>query len=195
MICALVLGAGESRRMGTQKLLLPWAGKTVIEHIVDQLLASRVDHVCVVTGHDHEPLQLTLANCPVSLEYNGQYLQGMLSSVRCGLKALPENCDAVLVALGDQPTLKASTVNLLLDQFLQHPQIVLPVYQGRRGHPLLFSRTYVPEILTHYDTTGLRGLLQAHEPDIQEVTVESPAILQDIDTPDDYREQIESANE
>ena len=140
--------------MGTQKLLLPWAGKTVIEHVVDPLLASRVDQVLVITGHDHEPLQRTLANYPVTLEYNDQYTQGMLSSVRCGLKALPENCTGVLVALGDQPTLKVSTVNCLLDQFLQHPQIVLPTYQGRRGHPLLFSCAYASEILTQYDGTG-----------------------------------------
>jgi molybdenum cofactor cytidylyltransferase len=193
MICALVLGAGESRRMGTQKLLLPWAETTVIEHIVGQLLASRVDQVCVVTGHDHEQLQLTLTDYPVTCVYNDQHTLGMLSSVRCGLRALPENCTGVLVALGDQPALTTGTVNLLVDQFSHYPQIILPVYQDARGHPLLFSRAYVPEVLTHYDDTGLRGLLQAHEPDIQEVTVESPAILQDIDTPDDYREQIESA--
>jgi len=194
MICALVLGAGESRRMGKQKLLLPWAGKTVIEHIVDELLACRIDQLRVITGHDHEQLQLTLANYPVSLEYNDQYTQGMLSSVRCGLEALPQNCTGVLVALGDQPTLKASTVNLLLDQFLQHPKIVLPAYQGRRGHPLLFSSTYVPEILTQYETTGLRGLLQAHKQDVREVPVDSAAVLWDLDTPEDYREQIESAD-
>ena len=195
MICAMVLGAGESRRMGTQKLLLPWARKTVIEHVVDQLLASRVDQVLVITGHDHEQLQRTLANYPVTLEYNDQYTQGMLSSVRCGLKALPENCTGVLVALGDQPTLKARTVNHMLDQFLQYPQIVLPVHQGRRGHPLLFSRTYVPEILTQYDTTGLRGLLQAHEQAIREVPVDSAAILWDLDTPDDYREHLDPSGQ
>ena len=149
----------------------------------------------VITGHDHERLQLTLANYPVSLEHNHQYTQGMLSSVRCGLKALPENCTGVLVALGDQPTLKANTVNLLLNQFLQHPKIVLPAYQGKRGHPLLFSSAYVPEILTQYDTTGLRGLLQTHEQDIQEVPVDSTAVLRDLDTPNDYREQIESAGQ
>jgi molybdenum cofactor cytidylyltransferase len=195
MICALVLGAGESRRMGTQKLLLPWAGKTVIEHIVGQLLASRVDQVCVVTGHDHEQLQLTLTDYPVTVAYNDQHTQGMLSSVRCGLKALPENCTGVLVALGDQPALTTGTVNLLVDQLTQYRQIVLPVYQGTRGHPLLFSSLYVPEILTHYDAKGLRGLLQKHEQDVREVPVNSPEVLWDIDTPDDYREQIESADE
>ncbi len=99
----------------------------------------------------------------------------------------------MLVALGDQPALTTGTVNLLLDQFSHYPQIILPVYQGARGHPLLFSRTYIPEILTQYEDTGLRGLLQVHDQAIQEVTVDSPTILQDIDTPDDYREQIESA--
>ena len=192
MICALVLGAGESRRMGTQKLLLPWGAKTVIEHIVDELLASRIDQVLVITGHDHKRLALTLSDYAVTLVHNDRYTQGMLSSVRCGLNALPEPCHGVLVALGDQPTLKTSTVDCLVDQFSRHPGIVLPMYQGKRGHPLLFSATYIPEILTQYDDTGLRGLLQAHEQNIKEVTVDSPAILQDIDTPDDYQEQSES---
>jgi molybdenum cofactor cytidylyltransferase len=194
MICAMVLGAGASQRMGTQKLLLPWGAKTVIEHIVDKLLASRIDQVLVITGRDHARLALTLANAPVTLVHNNRYAQGMLSSVRCGLRALPETCHGVLVALGDQPTLETPTVDRLLDQFSPHAGIVLPVYQGKQGHPLLFSRTYIPEILAQYEDTGLRGLLQVHDQAIQEVTVDSPTILQDIDTPDDNREQNESAD-
>jgi molybdenum cofactor cytidylyltransferase len=195
MICAIVLAAGESRRMGTQKLLLPWAGKTVIEQVVNQLQISRINHLWVVTGHDHDRLKQTLSDYPVKLIYNEDYRQGMLSSVRCGLKALPEDCTGVLVALGDQPSLQAHTVNLLLDQFMQHPAIVLPVYQNRRGHPLLFSPAYCQKILTGYNSVGLRGLLQEHENDVLEVTVSSAAVLADLNTPDDYQEQTEDQNE
>lgn len=192
MMCAVVLGAGASTRMGVQKLLLPWAGRTVIEHIVDQLLASVIDHVLVVTGHDHQRLDRILAHSPVALLYNDQHAEGMLSSVRCGLKALPEACTGVLVALGDQPALKVSTVNLLLERYRQHPKIIVPVYQGQRGHPLVFSPAYVQEILTQYDDTGLRALLKTYEEDILEVAIDSPDILWDLDTPEDYQRQIKS---
>ncbi len=187
MICAVVLAAGESRRMGSQKLLLPWAGKTVIEQIVDQLLLSRVDRIYIVTGHDHERLIQTLREYPVELVYNQGYSAGMLSSVRCGIRALPAAYTGVLVALGDQPWLRTQTVNALIDHFLAHPKIVLPVHQNRRGHPLLFARQYSDRILSHYDSVGLRGLLQEYAQDVQEVLIDAEGVLLDLDVPEDYR--------
>ena len=105
MICAVVLAAGLSRRMGVQKLLLPFAGKTVIAHIVDQILASNIDDIYVVVGHESERVRRELSERNVTIVSNPDYESGMLSSVRCGLAALPEECRAVLVALGDQPSI------------------------------------------------------------------------------------------
>lgn len=187
MICAVVLAAGASRRMGSQKLLLPWAGKTVIEHIVDQLLLSRIDQVVIVTGHDHERLTQTLRDYPVELVYNSGYTAGMLSSVRCGIRVLPAACTGVLVALGDQPWLRTQTVDVLIDHFLAHPKIVLPVHQNRRGHPLLFARQYSERVLHHYDDVGLRGLLNEYARDVQEVPIDAEGVLLDLDVPEDYR--------
>ena len=99
MICAIVLAAGQSRRMGAQKLLLPYGGKTVIQHIVDQLLDSRLDEVFVVAGNDKEKISQQLAERPVHIMTNPDPQAEMLSSVRCGLQALPQPCQAVLVAL------------------------------------------------------------------------------------------------
>lgn len=191
MICAIVLAAGLSRRMGAQKVLLPFGGKTVIAHIVDQLLASAVDEVYVVTGHQGERVGGALSGRPVSIVNNPDYESGMLSSVRCGLRALPRQCRAVLVVLGDQPSVTSQLVDLMLQSFdATEKRILVPFYDGRRGHPILFSELYREEILTHYDDVGLRGLLHAHPDEVFELTVSTPCVLSDMDYPEDYQREL-----
>jgi molybdenum cofactor cytidylyltransferase len=240
--------------MGVQKLLLPFGGKTVISHIVDQLLASAVDKIFVVTGHQPErisgelsqhllagtrlappvpdlpgaPLRLPppegepISAGRVSIVNNADYESGMLSSVRCGLRALPSTywlgsasdqrprftprgagfgppgaepisagCHAVLVAIGDQPSISTGLVNLMIRSFAAtDKKILVPCYEGKRGHPILFSALYREEILTHYDDVGLRGLLHAHPDEVFELTVSSSCVLSDMDYPDDYRREL-----
>jgi molybdenum cofactor cytidylyltransferase len=193
MICAIVLAAGLSRRMGVQKLLLPFGGKTVIAHIVDQLLESMVDKVYVVTGHQAERISRELSGRPVSTVNNPDYESGMLSSVRCGLRALPEQCRGVLVALGDQPAITSKLVDRMLQSFAAaEKRILVPFYDGKRGHPILFSEVYREEILTHYDSVGLRGLLHAHPDEVFELAVSTSAVLSDMDVPQDYRRELAS---
>jgi molybdenum cofactor cytidylyltransferase len=187
MIAAIVPAAGLSRRMGTQKLLLPFGDTTIIGHVVDELLRSHVDEVFVVVGHQAEQIETALSGRSVSVVLNPDYPQGMLSSVRCGLRALPAECEAILVALGDQPAITAELVNAVVETFRTgNHRIVVPVHQGRRGHPLLFSADYRQEILTQYDDQGLRGLLRAHHDQVFELPVSTPAVLSDIDYPEDY---------
>ena len=191
MICAIVLAAGRSRRMGVQKLLLPFGGKTVITHIVDQLLASNVDEVRVVVGHQRKRISQQLSGQPVSIMNNPDYKTGMLSSVRCGLRDLPRQCQAVLVTLGDQPSITSKLINQMLQSFAAtEKRILVPIYNGKRGHPTLFSKFYSDEILTHYDNVGLRGLLHAHPEDVLELTVSTSAVLSDMDCPEDYRREL-----
>jgi len=193
MICAIVLAAGLSRRMGVQKLLLPFGGKTVIAHIVDQLLASTIDEVYVVTGHEAERISGELSDRAVSIVNNPDYESGMLSSVRCGLRALPEQCKGVLVALGDQPSITSKLIDRMLQSFETiEKRILVPFYNGRRGHPILFSGLYREEILTHYDDVGLRGLLHAHPDEVFELTVSNSSVLSDMDYPQDYQREIAS---
>jgi len=191
MICAIVLAAGRSRRMGVQKLLLPFGSKTVIAHIVDQLTASSVDEVHVVVGCHGKRVSRDLSSRPVSIVNNSNYKSGMLSSVRCGLHAITRQCRAVLVVLGDQP----SVTTKLIDQMLQtfdptEKQILVPLYQGKRGHPIIFSAAYRKEILTHYDNVGLRGLLYAHKENIFELSVTASGVLSDMDYPQDYQREL-----
>ncbi len=196
MICAIVLAAGQSRRMGVQKLLLPYAGKAVIQHIVDQLLECRLDEVFVVVGNDKEKVSQQLANRPVPIVTNPDPQAEMLSSVRCGLQALPQQCQAVLIALGDQPGITTEIINSLLMEF--HPSkkgILVPMFQGKRGHPLLFAQPYFSEILNCFDGIGLRGLLDAHPEDIKELNVATNTVLEDMDYPQDYRREFEKLEE
>jgi molybdenum cofactor cytidylyltransferase len=196
MICAIVLAAGESRRTGSQKLLLPFRGKTVIGHVVDELLGSDLDAVYVVVGHQADRVSEELSRRPVTLVTNPDYKLGMLSSVRCGLRALPHECERVLVALGDQPAITSELVNQMLQcSSTTDKGILVPVYHGKRGHPILFSTRYRDEIMTSFDDSGLRGLLQAHPDDVFDLSVPTPAVLSDIDSPDDYRRELASFEE
>ncbi|UCC98478.1 MAG: nucleotidyltransferase family protein [Phycisphaerales bacterium] len=196
MICAIVLAAGRSLRMGVQKLLLPFGGKTVVSHIVDQLLASAVDRIFVVTGYEPERIRGELSDRSVSIVNNADYESGMLSSVRCGLRALPEQCRAVLAAIGDQPSISTQLIDSMIRSFTaSEKHILVPCFEGRRGHPLLFSCQYGEEILTHYDDVGLRGLLHAHPDEVFELVVSTSSVLSDMDYPEDYRRELQSMNE
>ena len=190
MICAIVLAAGQSKRMGAQKLLLPWGGTTIISHIVDQLLQTALDRIVLVTGYDEALVSTELSGQSVILVHNPHYRSGMLSSVRCGIKALPSDCHAALVTLGDQPMISSPLIDQMITAFdPQDKQILVPLYQGQRGHPLLFSRCYFSEVLTQFDNVGLRGLLQVHAQDILELKVSTPSVLGDIDHPEDYERE------
>lgn len=191
MKCAIVLAAGASKRMGTHKLLLPFRGKSVIRHIADTLAASRLDDVCVVVGHAAERVRRELPADTVRCVVNSEYRQGMLSSVRCGLRALPTECNSVMVALGDQPGITTALVNELIDAFEKSSRALLvPTFEGRRGHPLVFSTSLCAEVFTSHDDVGLKGLLSAHPREVAEVAVEAPAVLEDLDTPQDYARAI-----
>jgi molybdenum cofactor cytidylyltransferase len=194
MICAIVLAAGQSRRMGTQKLLLPYAGQTVIGQIVDNVLAAPIERAFVVTGNDGEAIRLALAGRPLTFVVNPDPAADMLSSIRCGVGSLPPECIAAIVVLGDQPTIRAELVAGLIRTFqTAAAKIVVPSFRGRRGHPILISAGYFGEVLTQHDCVGLRGLLDAHPHDIATLEVDNPNVLTDMDSPDDYRREI-SAN-
>lgn len=188
MISAVVLAAGESRRMGVQKLLLPVSGQPMIVRIVDEVLSSPVDEVLVVLRQGERDVARAIGDRRVRFVVNPHEESEMLSSVRCGLTALSPEAVAALIVLGDQPGISREVVAALVQDFQSGSAgIVVPTFGGRRGHPLLLSIRYRQEILSQYDETGLRGLPRAHPADVQEVEVSTPEVLADIDLPEDYR--------
>ncbi len=187
MIGAIVLAAGRSRRMGTQKLLLPFHGQPMIVRIVEEVLQSPVDPVIVVVGREAKPIDDLLRGRNVQLVTNIHLQDEMLVSVRCGVAALPRETSAFLVILGDQPSLTADLLRMLIAGFSSADRgIIVPTHAGKRGHPLLISMRYREEILTRFDGQGLRGLLAAHSEDVLELAVTDAGILEDLDYPADY---------
>jgi molybdenum cofactor cytidylyltransferase len=185
--------------MGVQKLLLPFGGGTLIGHIAGEILRSPVDRIFVIVGQDAARVTAALAAAP-GVEGTGHRIEiitnpdpgsEMLSSVRCGLRALPPDCEAVLVALGDQPSITADLVGRMVSAFRASARgIVVPVYAGRGGHPILFRARYRQEVLSRFDDVGLRGLRQAHPEDVLELDSPDPAVLSDMDYPADYRREL-----
>ncbi|PCJ67110.1 MAG: hypothetical protein COA73_00390 [Candidatus Hydrogenedentota bacterium] len=195
-ITAIVLAAGDSTRMGSQKLLLPFGGKTVVEHIVDTLLDTRVSSIIVVTGRDGERIGEVLGNRDVSIVPNPDPDRGMLSSVRIGVEKMTTNDNAFMVLLGDQPAIQLDVVEALLQDFEKDKKgICVPNYDGRRGHPILISMEFKDAVLNRYDDSGLRGLLREHSEMVRDVTVREAWILDDMDYPEDYERELRRLGE
>lgn len=190
MISAILLAAGESTRMGRPKQLLPWQGKTLLQHCLETVLRSDADEVVLVLGYKADLIRKRLPALPVKIVTNPDYHQGMAASLRCGLRAMDPASEAFLVVLADQPGIGPETVNTLIRRFRQaDPQrgIVRPAYRGRGGHPVLMAVRYLQEALQLEGDEGARRILLNHPGDILEVPLDHDAVLKDIDTPDQYR--------
>lgn len=188
MIWAVILAAGESRRMGRPKLILPYGERTIIETVVRNAVSSRVDRTLVVLGANRQEIEEKIAGFDVDRVVNAGYREGMFSSVKCGLSALPGSARAAVFMLADQPDVRALAVDALVDAYLREGKgIVIPVFKGKRGHPLLVDLKYRRRVETLSPEVGLRGLLRENPEDILEVSVPSSAVLDDIDYPEDYK--------
>jgi molybdenum cofactor cytidylyltransferase len=190
-IGAVILAAGLSRRMGGAKLVLPWAGRTVIEQVVGTLQAAGVEEIVAVTGGFREQVQTALENQPVKLVYNPDHVASeMLVSLQVGTRELSKEITALLVVLGDQPLIEVGVVRAVVEAHrVSGAKIVIPSYEMRRGHPWLVERSLWPGLLSLTREQTMRDFLTAHDREIEYVTVDSPWILKDMDTPEDYQEQ------
>ena len=192
-VYAIIPAAGRSRRMGTQKLLLPFGGTTVIQHVVARLSAAPLRGVIAVVSDAGNAVAQAAARAGAVLVVNADPDGDMLSSVRAGLRALPRDCDGALVALGDQPTVRTPLVSALLDEFARHPaSIVVPAHAGRRGHPVLFPSKCFADVLSRYEGVGLKGLLEEHAARVRELPVDDETVLHDVDDPQGYARALTS---
>jgi molybdenum cofactor cytidylyltransferase len=188
---AIVLAAGESRRMGTLKPLLPFGSRTVIETVVGALLRCPIDEVLVVLGHRAEEIESQLMGYAVRTVLNRDYPSGMLSSVQSGIAAADPDTDWFAIALADQPALDAEVTTRLIELARAGTAgILVPSFDGRRGHPLLIHRCYRDEIATLSPEIGLRELIQRHPDEIHHVPVATDAVVRDMDTREEYEREV-----
>ena len=186
---AVVLAAGQSRRMGQPKLVLPWGDRTVIEWIVGELERAGTDEIVVVTGAARELVETALSGAVVKLVHNPDFARSeMTTSLQIGIRALDPSLDALLIALGDQPTIEQAVARQIIDAFqTRRARLVIPSYQMRRGHPWLVERSLWAALLAMPPEETMRDFLHTYADQIEYVNVDSPGILKDLDTPEDYQ--------
>lgn len=186
-IWGIVLAAGSSTRMKKQKLLLPFNGKTIVEEVISNAIPALKTKIVVVLGANRDEISKEISKLPVKQVENRNHLGGMLSSVICGIDSLPEKAGAVLVYLGDQPQISTDVTFKVIDAYKDSGKgIVIPVFKGKRGHPVLIDMKYRTEIQRLDPGKGLRQLMEKFNTDVLETECGRPEILRDIDTPQDY---------
>ena len=190
-VMCLVLAAGSSTRMGDRnKLLELVGGRAMVATVAATALASRADVTRVVTGDDRERVEACLSKLPVDLLWNPDHAQGLSSSLKAAVSALPDGTRAVVICLGDMPRVLPSHIDTLVRAFLADPDgsIFVPTWQGRRGNPVLWSVDVLPEFATLSGDVGAKGLMSRHPNRLREVPVDTAGILTDVDTPQTLRE-------
>lgn len=196
MVSAILLAAGQSKRIGRPKLLLPFDDGTILGRTIDNLLRSKVDEVIVVLGYRAQEVKKVVAGRPVKAVFNPDYPRGMSTSLISGLKLVDDRAERVMVALADQPLIGKETYNRLIAASLNCDKgIIVPTYQAKRGNPIILSTRYREELLALEGDVGGREILKRHPDDILEVAVSSGSINIDINTEDDYYSSLKLASQ
>jgi molybdenum cofactor cytidylyltransferase len=183
MISAIILAAGKSTRMGENKLLMPWGNVAVIEKVIQTIQDAGIEDIVLITNQDYE---LPITNYQLRITTNNTNHE-MLSSIQLGLKNQNAKSEAVIICLGDQPQIESRSVRMVCEAYRKSKSnLVVPSYQMRRGHPWLVAKPLWSEILMMNENQSPRDFLKAHANEIEYVDVDTPTILQDLDTPEDY---------
>jgi molybdenum cofactor cytidylyltransferase len=189
LITALVLAAGQSHRMGSPKMLLPWGNTTVIGQVISTLWQAKMTDIRIVTGANQDEIKHLISDKHVKFVFNSEYANGeMLISAQVGLSSLGEAVNAAIIVLGDQPQIQAQTIQLIVDAYLSRGStLIVPSYQLRRGHPWLIDRSLWDVVLNLKPPDTLRDFLSRHNNVIDYINVESASVILDMDTPDEYQ--------
>jgi molybdenum cofactor cytidylyltransferase len=186
-VAAILLAAGQSRRMGAFKPLLPFGNKTVIECCIDYLQHGGAETIVVVLGHRADEVRRQLAGRDMIFAVNPDPNSEMGASIAAGVGQLPQSCQAVLIALCDHPAVPAAVVSKLIETWKTGARLVIPTWQERGGHPVLVDLSFRSELFDLSSTGGLRALFKAHKNGVERLPVDSPFVARDMDTWDDYR--------
>ena len=187
MISAIILAAGESKRMGQPKMLLKWGNSTVLSSVIATFQSAGVSDIVVVTGGARELVESEIGKYARTI-FNDNFSRGeMLSSLQTGLSAMKPDAEAVLIGLGDQPQVEERCVRLVMEEYRQTgAPIVVPSYQMHRGHPWLVTRSLWAQIMSMTYPESPRDFLDRFRREIHYAEAETPSILMDLDTPEDY---------
>ncbi len=189
-VSAILLGAGESKRMGVNKLMLPWGKVTVLNRCLETLLKSKIQEVVVVLSPRTSRSVRFLKRPKMKVVLNPNFKKGMSTSIRKGLKAIHPKSEGILIALGDQPFLNIRTVNALINAYVRGKgRIIVPSYQGQRGHPVLFDRVYRRELLELKGDVGGRSVIERHAEEVKDVRTRSESVVKDLDIWKDYEKE------
>ncbi|HCR72341.1 MAG TPA: hypothetical protein DIW23_12910 [Anaerolineae bacterium] len=181
MISAIILAAGKSIRMGENKLLMTWGNVTVIEKVIQTIKDSGIEDIVLVTSPD---LQIPILDVRITINNTNHE---MLSSIQLGLQNQNAESEATLITLGDQPQIESRSVRSVCEAYQKNKSnLVVPSYQNRRGHPWLVAKSLWNEILMMKENQTPRDFLNKHANEIEYVNFDTPTILQDLDTPEDY---------
>jgi molybdenum cofactor cytidylyltransferase len=189
MLTAIVLAAGSSRRMGKNKLLLPYRGGPLLTYVTGNILSAKVGPVIVVTGHDAGQIGEALKGLQVQLVHNPQYDTGMTSSIQAGVSAA--GGDGYMICLSDMALIRPGEYRLLKNAFDKEYRrdkacIIQPVYDNQTGNPVIFSAAWRQAILEHAGPEGCKSILRKHTDNCYQVEMPTSGILQDVDWPEDY---------
>ncbi len=192
MISAIVLAAGRATRFGSPKVVAPLSGLPLVRHVVERLQRSSVEELLVVAGDEMDAVGRAIHGTRARLAYNPNPEAGLSESLRIGLQAAQANAEALVIALGDQPLIDPDVIDLMIAAWRGgRGKIVVPVYDGERGNPVLFDGGLRAELMLLEGDQGARSLFETHAAVVYRLQVSAPA-PRDVDTPDDLR-QIEGA--
>jgi molybdenum cofactor cytidylyltransferase len=181
-LAAVILAAGESRRMGAPKALVPYRGRTFVEHLLEITRHSRVGVTRIVVGAHADAIREKLSSQAAAIVVNVDWAKGQLSSIQAAIRSLPEegSCGMILCPV-DHPMVSAALVARLIAEFDSSGKaIVIPTYRRRRGHPLIFRASLYPELLVASPEVGARQVVWAHADDISEVSTEEEGVILNI---------------
>ena len=182
-VSAVLLGAGKSKRMGFDKLSLPWGRKTMLEHCFETLKRSKVHELIVVLSTRNKGVRDLFQGQKVRTVVNPLSKMGMGTSIRRGLREIHPHCRGILIAFGDQPLLKTRTINALIRAFDQGQRgIIVPSFRGMKGHPVIFHRKFRRELLSLRGDVGGRSIIESHPNDVRMVPIKSIGVVKDVDT-------------
>jgi molybdenum cofactor cytidylyltransferase len=184
-LAAIILAGGESRRMGVPKALLPYRGRTFVEHLLEVTRHPRVGVTRIVVGAHANEIREKLSAHAVEIVVNADWAKGQLSSIQAGIRSLPDGGnDGMILAPVDHPIVSAALVAQLIREFDSSGKaIVLPTFHGRRGHPLIFRASLYPELLQASPEVGARQVVWAHADEVREVPTEEEGVVLNINDP------------